>query len=204
MIPVMDYCFSRLAVEDVPVDLGTLMPIASRDPRLFVVHDTSSGRVAVVIPDRVHEIAKGPGSDGDLLDELSVGQLIADAGTRAVEVAERVQDTDAWAVIATADDRPVGLMLPQVIVRNLATRAWEMSVFMGNEPLAHQVSDVVRTQGLAAAIALIESDLGHFHSESVTERPDVLLCADHGETHSVDECPCEDHPDSPCDVRGVR
>lgn len=205
MIRLIDYCFRRLAVEEMPLDLGALLPIASPEAELFVVHDPSSGKAAVVIPDRVHEIAKDPGPSGDLVDELSTGQLIADGDTRAVEVAERVQDIGAWAVIATADERPVGLMVPQVIVRNLATRAWDMSVFYGNKPLARRVSDVVRTEGLAAAMTLIESDLGRFHSESVNyDRPDVLLCADHGQTHTVDECPCEDHPDSPCDVRGVR
>jgi hypothetical protein len=205
MIPLIDYCFRGLTAEVVPLDIGTLMPIASRDRKLFVAHDPGSGRAAVVIPDRVFEIANGPGLHGDPFDELSAGQVIVDGDTRAVDVAEDVEDTGAWAVIATTYGNPVGLMVPQVIVRNLTKRAWEMSVFMGNKPLAYHVSDVVRTQGLAAGLAVIESDLGGFHSESVNEtRPDVLLCADHGQTHPVAECPCEEHPGSPCEVRGVR
>ena len=212
MIPIIDFCWRDFALEQVRnITVAQMHNLAQqRQPELFLFHDPAYRWSALIIPELVLDIVprfdlppQESASAIGFLDLLEQDQMIVHQNQPASLVATLSAWQQAQAIIAVDDNSvPVGLFIANVVAAGLLERS--QILHQSTAQLKQTVARLTAIGDVAGAIAAIEGEHDHFHSEHrMAQSRDPYVCEDHGKPHFRSRCPCSIHPDARCSKRRV-
>ena len=211
MLGVIEFCDRRASAIDITgMTVDAFVQEASQHSELFVAVDTRERSAAVVVPEAVMDLVRRIGAPGEnmvsdgLMAYLSRGQMTVAVDAPVEGVIREAADHACGAVVALEHDGSfAGVFIPENAARALPHAGLLLGVGSDVRRPLDRLEEAADFSPdlLIAAICAVDTVLDEFRSERLNLVAAVLhVC---GRGHTIDRCPCAQHPDAPCNHRAV-